>query len=166
MSKNRYERTGRRPNWLSQPQRDIDSERSKMVDIDGVPFCHFCQTPIMMYEEETFWGRPITEKCVDVTRWFAVKCDLPAYVAQVHTAVKYESDDEEITSQETVIEKITVMRINPPSSKIVDMTVEEWQDHLMDHRDEHEKVCVKPSGLRWDKKLRKDVKLQAQAANQ
>ena len=154
MSKNRWERTGNRPNWLSQTQRDINSERSRMIDVDGVLFCDRCKKIYLVYEEEVYKERNITFKGHFVTKQIAVSLGVPAYVAQVHLIDKFD-DENELCGR--TVNFITVWKINPEQNKTWELTEQEWQNHLMKYRDKHERICPFPSGLRWDKEKQQDV---------
>lgn len=156
MSKNRWERTGNRPNKLSQTQRDIESERSRMIDIDGVLLCDTCGKVYLVYEEEVRNDRPVEEKPCSVTMQIAKALDVPAFVAQVHMKNLFD-EDEELCGE--TIESIKVLEINPDNGKIVNLTEGGWQDLLMRYRDGHEGVCKNPTNLRWDETLRHDVNL-------
>jgi hypothetical protein len=164
--------------------------RCKMVDIDGTLYCKRCyececatcgsngdrDLPgiLCLVEHEIFnpvTERPIEEKTISLTKRLAQRAGIPAYVIQLHIfnpkALMDDEPEPVVIPDDTKIStllpitKFVIMRVYPTKSSPVEMTPEQLEDWFMALYDKHEKVCNHPSGMRWDREARRDVKQNA-----
>lgn len=158
-----------------------------MIDVDGGFYCEACYHCVCnkcdakgirnrpgilglleheLYNECTTrqGGPSIEAKCAWFVQRLAERAGVPIYKLQLHLN-KARNDDDFILVPDPVriatlteIVKITKQCIHPIEDSPVDLTLEQFEDWVMeDMCDKHEEVCNHPTGKRWDRVLRRDV---------
>ena len=146
-----------RNNAFSDWMRDVGRKyqkrsRPKQIDLDGLWYCDECKELLFLCEAEIYHDRHLSRKTTTIGLALAVRANLPFYMIQNHLDPK---NDE-------VIVKLTIQRqFDPergPSPIWEKLDPDRAEDWVMSLYDKHEEVCKRPTGLRWDRVLRKEVR--------
>lgn len=116
----RHERSGRRPLAMSAAHRAIPRDDTPMIDVDGVEYCQYCKTPLLVWEAAYDNAQ---YKTTTVVRRLAEMAGVPAFLVRYRVSL------------------VTVQQVSPVWSDPYEADVEAWQRWIVRKHDEHHARC-------------------------
>jgi hypothetical protein len=130
--------------------------RHDMCDRDWTEFCHYCKTPLALFEEERDMGRDLDDKGTSVLRGVAGRAGLPAvlFAWKVDRPVEVDNQIRELNSELLELERrypivgFRARRLLPTRSPLLTMSpLEWWRDIAVLHVGHHQQ-CTNPAAAR------------------